>query len=101
MCVLKGDCCPKVLEFIDALENHEVEERKKPKEDRNMCVIGTDPQTVVDCICQAFLGESYSIVDPVSTIQANTIILDEILYRFYQPYSDEMKSRTKRVMKDD
>ena len=36
----------------------------------------------IDKLCDAFLGPDYYIVDPVTSIQANLIIIDEIIGRF-------------------
>lgn len=41
-----------------------------------------DAQTAISKLCDHFLGEDYYIVDSVNVMQANAIIVDEIISRY-------------------
>lgn len=82
-----------MLKFIENLEQHEREQSLLPEEQRELCPIVTDPQLVVNCLCDLFLGEDWYVVDPISNGQVNTIILDEILYKYSKPYREYIKKR--------
>lgn len=47
---------------------------------KNMFPNITEPQEVVNCLKNVFLGEDWYCTDPLCTGQINSIILDEILY---------------------
>ena len=75
-----------ILKFISILDNFEKEQMSKPFMERDLCPPETDPQLVVDCLCDLFLGEDWCVSMPISTEQANTMILDSILYKYSKAY---------------
>ena len=77
---------PSVREFIKLMEEHSAEELEKPYLERNLYPQGTDAQLVVNCLCEVFLGKDWYVVDPICNSQVNTLILDEILYRYCKEY---------------
>ncbi len=62
-----------IRKFVDILYQFEMEH---PDE---LCPPITEPQLVVDCLCDVFLGTDWYTALPLNTKQVNTIILDEIL----------------------
>lgn len=46
-------------------------------------------QEAIYGLCDYLLGENYYIVDPVSSAQANAIIVDEILCKYSKKYRKE------------
>lgn len=85
-----------MLKYIELNENFEREENKKPEREREILPPSTDAQLVVNCLCDLFLGEDWYVVDPISTGQINTLILDEILYKHskaYRDYIDNIKKQ--------
>ena len=62
-----------IRKFVDILYQFEMEH---PDE---LCPPITEPQLVVDCLCDVFLGADWYTALPLNTKQVNTIILDEIL----------------------
>lgn len=86
---------PSVKEFIKLMEEHSTEELKKPYLERNLYPRGTDAQLVVNCLCEVFLGKDWYVVDPIHNSQVNTIILDEILYRYCKGYRKLVNERKK------
>lgn len=57
-----------------------------------------DAQTAVNKLRDHFLGKDYYIVDPVSPMQANAIIVDEIISR-YRSDSESPVSKWRRKHK--
>lgn len=55
----------------------------------------TDPQFVVECLCDAFLGTDWYIALPVNAKQANTVILNEILKKHSNEYRKLVKEKQK------
>lgn len=55
----------------------------------------TDPQMAIHILSAYLLGEDYYIVDPLPNDQANTIIIQDILFK----YSKEYRKRFKRLRK--
>ena len=45
-----------ILKFISILDNFEKEQMSKPRMERDLCPPETDPQLVVDCLCDLFFG---------------------------------------------
>ncbi len=62
-----------IKKFVDQLYQFE---KEHPDE---LCPMETDPQFVVDCLCDVFLATDWYTSMPVNTKQVNTIILDHIL----------------------
>ena len=82
-----------VLEFINILKDFDEVEQKKPYRERDICPPSTDPQLVVDCLADVFLGEDWYVSMPICNGQVNTVILDNILYKYYTPYRKHRKSQ--------
>ena len=80
-----------ILKFISTLDNFEKEQMSKPLMERDLCPPKTDPQLVVDCLCDLFLGEDWCVSMPISTGQVNTVILDNILYKYSKAYRKHSK----------
>lgn len=55
----------------------------------------TDAQQAINILSAYLLGEDYYIVDPIPNCQANTIIVQDILFK----YSREYKKRFKKLRK--
>lgn len=55
----------------------------------NLYLEGTDPQDVVYCLADVFLGEDWYCPDPLPTKQINSIILHEILTKYCKGYVDK------------
>lgn len=72
------------LEEYEILE-HELEYYKESYSELN---------DLVDKLKDAFLGSDYYIVDPVTTRQANEIIVEEIIRKFAPP-----KKKDRRLLK--
>lgn len=79
------------INFINRLKDHD-KERKEPV---ILDVINTKSQEVVNVLCDLFLGENWYVVDPLSTEQVNTLILDNILYKYSHIYRKEAKKYKK------
>lgn len=79
------------INFINRLKDHD-KERKEPV---ILDVINTKSQEVVNVLCDLFLGENWYVVDPLSTEQVNTLILDNILYKYSHIYRKEVKKYKK------
>ena len=84
-----------IQKFIDSLKANAAEQAKKPWGEREMMPIPTEPQLVVSCLIDVFLGEDWYVVDPISTKQVNTLALDEILYKHCKAYRKEVKRQQK------
>lgn len=80
------------IKFIERLKRHN-ELRTEPV---IMDVPSTEPQEVVDILCDLFLGEDWYVVDPLRTSQVNTLILDDILYKYSRAYRKEVRRYNKR-----
>lgn len=87
-----------MIKFIEQLDEFERENMKKPWGERDICPPATDAQLVVDCLCDLILGEDWYVVTPIHTAQVNTVILDEILYKYCTEYRKRVdkKRRDKR-----
>ena len=79
------------INFINRLKDHD-KERKEPV---ILDVINTKSQEVVNVLCDLFLGENWYVVAPLSTEQVNTLILDNILYKYSHIYRKEVKKYKK------
>lgn len=82
-----------IQEFVDTIDKFIADNSKLPVSDRQICPPPTDPQKVVDCLCDLFLGPDWYVTFPVSTEQVNTLILDEILYKYCKAYKKHDKSQ--------
>ena len=81
--------------FIEDIEKYNEENNKKPYAERNIYPQGTGAQFVVNCLCDLFLGEDWCISDPLPNCQVNTIILEEILYKYNKEFRRYIKSKQK------
>lgn len=72
--------------FIEALMDYQNLQKTLPEDQRNIFPCSTDAQLVVDCLADLLLGEDWYVVDPLSISQVNTLILDEILYKYSKEY---------------
>ena len=75
-----------IRNFLNVLNEHEKEQLKKPSRERDICPPETDAQLVVNCLCDLFLGENWCVSLPLGQKQVNTVILDEILYKYCSKY---------------
>lgn len=80
-----------VVEFIDRLKKRREDQMKLLPEERDIFPIETNAQDAINILCQGLLGEDWYIVDPIGNSQANTIIVDEILYKYNKEYRKEAK----------
>lgn len=56
----------------------------------------TDAQQAINILCDYLLGEDYYIVDPLPNCQANTIIVQQILFK----YSPEYRKRFRKLKRE-
>ena len=75
-----------IQKFIKQREEYINKQMQIPKDKRNIYPNCTDAQLVVYCLCDLFLGEDWYVVDPLCNGQVNTIILDNILYKYCSEY---------------
>ena len=80
-----------VVEFINRLKKRREDQMKLSPEERDIFPIETNAQDAINILCQGLLGEDWYIVDPIGNSQANTIIVDEILYKYNKEYRKEAK----------
>lgn len=62
---------------------------KYQRDTENLYLDGTEPQEVVYCLADVFLGENWYCPDPLPTKQINSIILHEILTKYCKGYVDK------------
>ena len=72
--------------FAKIIDDFNAENKKKPYMERELCPPPTNPQLVIDCLCDLLLGEYFYVSMPLSTKQANTVILDKILSKYCKEY---------------
>lgn len=82
-----------IQKFIDYLDDFQKEENKKPINEREILPPSTDPQLVVNCLQDLFLGENWYVAVPISTKQINTVILHDILYKYCKAYRKYLKKK--------
>lgn len=56
----------------------------------------TDPQMAIHILSAYLLGEDYYIVDPLPNDQANTIIIQDILFKYSKEYRKRFKNLRKK-----
>lgn len=83
----KSPASKSIQKFVDILYQFE---RENPDE---LCPPETNPQLVVDCLCDTFWGTDWYIAMPVNTKQANTIILDRILRMHSREFRNLVKEK--------
>ena len=72
--------------FAKILDDFNAENKKKPYMKRELCPPPTNPQLVVDCLCDLLLGEDWYVTMPLGVGQVNTVILDNILFKYCKEY---------------
>lgn len=72
--------------FAKTLDDFNEDNKKKPYMERELCPPPTNPQLVVDCLCDLLLGEDFYVSMPLCTKQVNTVILDNILSKYCKEY---------------
>lgn len=60
-----------------------------------LCPPITEPQLVVDCLCDVFLGADWYTALPLNTKQVNTVILDEILRKHSKEFRKLIEEKRK------
>lgn len=80
-----------VVEFINRLKKRREDQMKLLPEERDIFPIATNAQDAINILCQGLLGEDWYIVDPIGNSQINTLIVDEILYKYNKEYRKEAK----------
>lgn len=78
-----------IQQYVDNLYQFEIDH---PDE---LFPMETDPQFVVYCLCDVFLGVDWYTVDPISTKQVNTLILDRILWKHSREFRRAVREKRK------
>lgn len=78
-----------IRKFIDILDQFQ---KEHPDE---LCPPEVDPQFVVNCLCDVFLGEDWYIALPVSPKQGNAVILHDILKAHSREFRKLIKEKRK------
>lgn len=71
----------RVQEFFDYLIKVNQEQAKIPVDERNLWSYELSGQKAFDVLISSIMGDDYYIVDPLPNIQANPIILYDILMK--------------------
>lgn len=83
--------------FIDKLKAHTEEANAKVVMRSNIFPVSTDPQEALQILCDLFLGEKWYVGFPLGVKQVNTLIVDEILYKYSRQYRKAVKKYEKEV----
>lgn len=83
--------------FINKLKAHNEEENRKAIMKSDLYPIATEPQEALQILCDLFLGEKWYVGFPLGVKQVNTLIVDEILYKYSHQYKKEVKKYAKEV----
>lgn len=83
--------------FIDKLKAHNEEANRKLIMRSNIFPVSTDPQEALQILCDLFLGEKWYVGFPLGVKQVNTLIVDEILYKYSRQYRKAVKMYEKEV----
>lgn len=83
--------------FIDKLKAHNEEENRKVIMRSDLFPIATEPQEALQILCDLFLGEKWYVGFPLGVKQVNTLIVDEILYKYSRQYRKAVKKYEKEV----
>lgn len=80
---------PHIMRFITSELNYAEAQRRKPEGERNMYPAGTSADTAFNCVCELLLGEDFGMIisDPMGASQANTVLLDKILSKYWPKYN--------------
>lgn len=83
--------------FIDKLKAHNDEANAKVIMRSNIFPVSTEPQEALQILCDLFLGEKWYVGFPLGVKQVNTLIVDEILYKYSRQYRKSVKKYEKEV----
>jgi hypothetical protein len=70
--------------------------QEKSKDKDNIFPPPLEPQLALDFLRKYLLGEDWYSLNPISTVQINTEVVVEILYRFSKRYRKELKKYNKQ-----
>lgn len=84
--------------FIDKLKAHNDEANAKVIMRSNIFPVSTEPQEALQILCDLFLGEKWYVGFPLGVKQVNTLIVDEILYKYSRQYRKAVKKYAKEMM---
>jgi hypothetical protein len=70
--------------------------QEKSKDKDNIFPPPLEPQLALDFLREYLLGEDWYSLNPISTVQINTEVVVEILYRFSKRYRKELKKYNKQ-----
>lgn len=85
--------------FIDKLKAHNEEANAKVIMRSNIFPVSTEPQEALQILCDLFLGEKWCVGLPLGVKRVNTLIVDEILYKYSRQYRKAVKRYEKEVRK--
>lgn len=83
--------------FIDKFKAYNEEENRKVIMRSDLFPIATEPQEALQILCDLFLGEKWYVGFPLGVKQVNTLIVDEILYKYSRQYRKAVKKYEKEV----
>lgn len=70
--------------------------QEKAKDEDNLFPPSLEPQLALDFLREYILGEDWYSVNPISTAQINTEVVDEILYKCSKRYRKEVREYNKQ-----
>ena len=70
--------------------------QEKSKDEDNLFPPPLEPQLALDFLREYILGEDWYSVNPISTAQTNTEVVDKILYKCSKRYRKEVKKYNKQ-----
>lgn len=82
-----------IQQFVDTLYQFE---KNHPDE---LCPPETEPQLIVNCLCDVFLGTDWYTTMPLNTKQVNTIILNEILRKHSREFKKLVAGKRKEMVR--
>lgn len=85
-----------VQEFFDYLIKVNQEQAKIPVDERNLWPYELSGQKAFDVLISSIMGDDYYIVDPLPNIQANPIILYDILMKIDPAFSRAVNKEKRR-----
>lgn len=63
----------------------------KNTDPNNICDPPLDAQQAINFLCDYLLGEDWYVVMPESTEQVNSVIVEQILYKYSKKYRKEVR----------
>ena len=82
-------------EFL--MKNSYLEWLKANDDPMNLCDPPLDAQSAVNFLCNYLLGENWYVVVSESQKQVNSVIVDEILFKYSKQYRKEVKEYSKKM----